>query len=81
MPAYPTSKHKQQCHAYDKSSVATLASEVYAPEVKLDHAAFFKPEGLNSHHPNNSCTAVANVFASLVRDAVVRVTVIRGRGP
>ncbi|KAJ0159363.1 hypothetical protein CTA2_9811 [Colletotrichum tanaceti] len=35
----------------------------------------------NSHHPNNSCTAVANVFASLVRDAVVRVTVIRGRGP
>ncbi|KAK6214898.1 hypothetical protein QIS74_07917 [Colletotrichum tabaci] len=62
------------------SSAATLTSEVYAPEVKLDYAAFSNPEGpatfspgvivVSFHHPG-CCNAVVNVFASLVRVAAL----------
>ncbi|GKT64663.1 hypothetical protein ColTof4_07059 [Colletotrichum tofieldiae] len=104
------------CHAYDTASPTTLASEVYAPEIGLDYAAFFGADGPTSakgpewsrsvvdvlrpmtatQHllagvvanlpqpapppppgsaPSgaprpDSCRAVANVFASLVREGV-----------
>ncbi|GJC88302.1 hypothetical protein ColLi_11140 [Colletotrichum liriopes] len=36
------------CHAYDTASPTTLASEVYAPEIGLDYAAFFGADGPTS---------------------------------